>query len=301
MKNFSFFGCFKTQKKNNQNEDKKDIENDIKTPDKLKVNILKQNSFKKKEKNNEILVNLRTLSDDYLDLDQNNNNINENNLENEQNNGEFNPKLYMIHYFEELIEINNSMDDRNLLKTLLNNFNQKYFANNCNYNQNEYNIFFKENDNFEYIFKHFGLVLICLIFFAKDNILFSEYNSKVKELLLQLIYSSLNYVEMDGNKDSTKIYNFVNDNNIQSVIPNHRYILSLICLLFDNKKDYVPLKNALEQLHEIITKKDYHYLTEVMNNSILYCYNSKPKCLFSFSIFSFFCFRLYQRRYYKTG
>jgi Dullard-like phosphatase family protein len=56
-------------------------------------------------------------------------------------------------------------------------------------------------------------------------------------------------------------------------------------LLFDNKKEYLPLRNALEQLYEIIPKKDYQYLTEVINNSILYCYNSKPKCLFSFSIF----------------
>jgi len=285
LKNFSFFGCFKPQKKNNKNEDKKDIENEIKSPERLKVNLLKHNSFKRSEPNKEIIVNLRTLSDDYLDLNQNNNNINIKHLESEENNIEFNPKLYMIHYFEELIEINNAMDDRNLLKTLLNNFNQKYFLNNENYNKSEYKIFFKENENFEYIFKHFGLVLICLIFFAKDNFLFSEFNVKVKNLLLQLIYSSLNYVEMDGNNDSTKISNFINDNNIQSIIPNHRYIFSLICLLFDSKKDYSPLKNALEQLHEIITKKDYQYLTEVMNNSILYCYNSKPKYLFSFSIF----------------
>ena len=286
LKNFSFFGCFRPQKKNNQNEDKKDIENEIKSPERLKVNLLKHNSFKTSEKSKEIVVNLRTLSDDYLDLNQNNNNnIKVNKIDNEENSDEFNPKLYMIHYFEELIEINNAMNDRNLLKTLLNNFNQKYFLNNGNYNKSEYKIFFKENENFEYIFKHFGLVLICLIFFAKDNLLFSEFNAKVKDLLLQLIYSSLNYVEMDGNKDSNKINNFINDNNIQSVIPNHRYIFSLICLLFDNKKDYVPLKNALEQLHEIITKKDYQYLTEVMNNSILYCYNTKPKYLFSFSIF----------------
>ena len=208
-----------------------------------------------------------------------------NHIESDEKNKYFNPKLYMIHYFEELIEINNAMDDRNLLKTLLNNFNQKYFLNNDNYNKNEYNLFFKENEKFEYIFKHFGLVLICLIFFAKDNLLFNEYNTKVKELLLQLIYSSLNYVEIDRNKSSNKIYNFINENNFQSIISKNNYIFSLISLLFDNKKEYLPLRNALEQLYEIITKKDYQYLTEVINNSILYCYNSRPKCLFSFSIF----------------
>jgi len=276
LKKFSFFGYLKTQ----QNENKKEIEseNEIKSSDKLKFNLLKKDR-KKIEENK---VNIRALSSDYLKLNYNRKLMNH--IENDEKSKYFNPKLYMIHYFEELIEIYNAINDRNLLKTLLNNFNQKYFINNDNYNKNEYNFFFKENENFEYIFKHFGIVLICLIFFAKDNLLFSEHNSKVKELLLQIIYSSLNYVEIDGNKDSNKIYNFIKDNNAQSVIPNHRYIYSLICLLFDNKKDYSPLKNALEQLHEVITKKDYQYLTEVMNNSILYCYNSKPKCLFSFSI-----------------
>jgi Dullard-like phosphatase family protein len=38
-------------------------------------------------------------------------------------------------------------------------------------------------------------------------------------------------------------------------------------------------------LYDIIIKKDYKYLTEVLNNCILYCYNSKPKNLFSFTIF----------------
>ena len=281
LKKFSFFGYLKTQRKNEENENKKDIEldNKIKSTDKLKFNLVK----KEKKINEENKVSLRALSSDYLKLNYNKMNMCQ--LENKEKNNNFNPKLYINHYFEELIDINNAIDDRNLLKTLLNNFNRKYFLNNENYNKNEYNLFFKENDNFEYIFKHFGLVLICLIFFAKDNLLFSEYNSKVKEFLLQLIYSSLNYVEIDGNKSTNKINNFIKDNNFQSVISNHRYLSSLICLLFDNKKEYLPLRNALEQLYETITKKDYQFLTEVINNSILYCYNSKPKCLFSFSIF----------------
>ena len=281
LKKYSFFGHLKTQRKNEQNENKKEIEfeNETKSIDKLKYNFVK----KDRKNNEENKKKIRALSSDYLKLNYNKRIINH--IESDKKNKYFNQKLYMIHYFEELIEINNAMDDRNLLKTLLNNFNQKYFLNNDNYNKNEYNLFFKENEKFEYIFKHFGLVLICLIFFAKDNLLFSEYNTKVKELLFQLIYSSLNYLEIDRNKSSNKIYNFINENNFQSIMPNNRYIFSLICLLFDNKKEYLPLRNALEQLYEIITKKDYQYLTEVINNSILYCYNSRPKCLFSFSIF----------------
>ena len=293
---FSFFNYFK--KKNIRNELNKDMEKLYKSSDKLKLvtNNSCKNSVRSKYKNRSI-VNLRTLSINNLDLSRNNNeNIYNSYLMlkssgNEVNNEErkrikiFNKKFYIIHFFEEIIDITNSINDRNLLKTLLNNLNIKYFLQNNYYDDKKYNNFFKENENFEYVFKHFGLVLICLIFFVNDNTLYNENNSKAKDLLIQLIYSSLNYVEIFGNKDSSKIYNFISKFKIQSKLPIRRYIISLILFLFDNKKEYIPLKNALEQLYDIIIKKDYKYLTEVLNNCILYCYNSKPKNLFSFTIF----------------
>ena len=293
---FSFFNYFK--KKNIRNELNKDMEKLYKSSDKLKLvtNNSCKNSVRSKYKNRSI-VNLRTLSINNLDLSRNNNeNIynsylmlkssgNEFNNEQRKRIKIFNKKFYIIHFFEEIIDITNSINDRNLLKTLLNNLNIKYFLQNNYYDDKKYNNFFKENENFEYVFKHFGLVLICLIFFVNDNTLYNENNSKAKDLLIQLIYSSLNYVEIFGNKDSSKIYNFVSKFKIQSKLPIRRYIISLILLLFDNKKEYIPLKNALEQLYDIIIKKDYKYLTEVLNNCILYCYNSKPKNLFSFTIF----------------
>ena len=293
---FSFFNYFK--KKNIRNELNKDMEKLYKSSDKLKLvtNNSCKNSVRSKYKNRSI-VNLRTLSINNLDLSRNNNeNIynsylmlkssgNEFNNEQRKRIKIFNKKFYIIHFFEEIIDITNSINDRNLLKTLLNNLNIKYFLQNNYYDDKKYNNFFKENENFEYVFKHFGLVLICLIFFVNDNTLYNENNSKAKDLLIQLIYSSLNYVEIFGNKDSSKIYNFFRKFKIQSKLPFRRYIISLILLLFDNKKEYIPLKNALEQLYDIIIKKDYKYLTEVLNNCILYCYNSKPKNLFSFTIF----------------
>ena len=293
---FSFFNYFK--KKNIRNELNKDMEKLYKSSDKLKLvtNNSCKNSVRSKYKNRSI-VNLRTLSINNLDLSRNNNeNIYNSYLMlkssgNEVNNEErkrikiFNKKFYIIHFFEEIIDITNSINDRNLLKTLLNNLNIKYYLQNNYYDDKKFNNFFKENENFEYVFKHFGLVLICLIFFVNDNTLYNENNSKAKDLLIQLIYSSLNYVEIFGNKDSSKIYNFISKFKIQSKLPIRRYIISLILFLFDNKKEYIPLKNALEQLYDIIIKKDYKYLTEVLNNCILYCYNSKPKNLFSFTIF----------------
>ena len=293
---FSFFNYFK--KKNIRNELNKDMEKLYKSSDKLKLvtNNSCKNSVRSKYKNRSI-VNLRTLSINNLDLSRNNNeNIYNSYLMlkssgNEVNNEErkrikiFNKKFYIIHFFEEIIDITNSINDRNLLKTLLNNLNIKYYLQNNYYDDKKFNNFFKENENFEYVFKHFGLVLICLIFFVNDNTLYNENNSKAKDLLIQLIYSSLNYVEIFGNKDSSKIYNFISKFKIQSKLPIRRYIISLILFLFDNKKEYIPLKNALEQLYDIIIKKDYKYLTEVLNNCILYCYNSKPRNLFSFTIF----------------
>ena len=146
---------------------------------------------------------------------------------------------------------------------------------------------YKDNENFEYIFKHFSLVLICLIFLSKDETLYKTYFISVRELLIKLIYSSLNYVEIDGNKECNKINNFINNNSFQSVIPNRRYILSLIYLLFENKKEYLPLKDALEQLHNILTKRDLEFIIKIINDSLLFCYNSKPKSIFNFPFFAF--------------
>ena len=297
---FSYFNYFKTQKKNIRDEIIKDAEKVTQSSDKLRLRLAINNSCKNSIKNkikNKSIVNLRTLSINNLDLSPNNNeNIyndylmlkstgNEVNNEKRKRTNFFNKKLYVINFFEELIDITNSINVRNLLKTLLNNLNIKYYFQNKYYDDKKYNLFFKENGNFEFVFKHIGLVLICLIFFVNDNTLYNESNSKVKDLLIQLIYSSLNYAEIYENKDSSKIHNFINKYKIKSIIPIRRYIISLIPLLFDNKKEYIPLKNSLEQLYNIIIKKDYKYLIEVLNNCILFCYNSKPKNLFCFPIF----------------
>ena len=245
--------------------------------------------FKKENSNNTNMnmINLKILPNNHSGHNKYNSIESDffDNHENDIKEKFFDKNFFMFHFFEELIDISNSLDDKNLLSTLLNNFNQRYYLIDDK-DIEEYMKLFKENENFEYIFKHFGLVLICLIFFSKDESLYNLYYSNVKDLLTQLIYSSLNYVEIDGNKESIKIYNFIN-NNLQSVIPNHRYILSLINLLFDNRKEYIPLKEALEQIHNIIVKKDLLYIIKIINDSILYCYNSKPKCLFNFPFFAF--------------
>ena len=286
--NFSFFKNFPPK----QNKNKKEMEEEMKNngiSKTFKLETHSHESFKKERMSNNVnMINLRILSNNHL----NNNKFNSIESENLGNNeikkvNTIDKKFYIIYFFEELIDISNSMDNKNLLATLLNNYNQKYFIiNDVNFDK-EYLLFFKQNENFEYIYKHFGLVLICLIFLSKDEILYKDYNLKVRDLLLQLIFSSLNYVEIDGNKESNKIYNFINNNNLISVIPIHRYILSLIHLLFNNKKEYLPLKDALEQIHNIIIKRDFQFIMKVINESILFCYNSRPKYFFNFPFFAF--------------
>ena len=285
---FSFINKYQSKRnKINQSDINLESVND-KIPDnktfKLDNHSLK--SLKKERASSNLnMINLRILSNNYLNGNKFNS-IEPDYLESYKNTDFLDKKIYINHFFEELIDICNSLNNRSLLGTLLNNFNQKYYI--INVNCNEFLIeLFKENDNFEYIFKHFGLVLISLIFLSKDEVLYNNCFLNVKELLIKLIYSSLNYVEIYGNKESNKIYNFINNNNFQNIIPNHRYILNLIYLLFDNKKEYLPLKEALEQLHNTIIKKDFLFLIKIINDCILFCYNSKPKSSFFFPFFAF--------------
>ena len=226
-------------------------------------------------------VNLHTVfSINFFNLEKHNNNSEK--IENKRN-IIFNKKIFIIYFFEDLIEISCALETKNLLITLLGNFNQKYY--NINNVNNIGNIFNKDNENFEYIYKHYGLILVSLIFLSKDNILYSSNLQLIKDILIQLIYSSLNYVEMDGSKESTKIQNFIKDNNSLTVIPNHRYTFNLIQLIFENKKGYKELKNVLEQLLNFVVKNNYKELIKVLNESILFCYNSKPKINLFFPFF----------------
>ena len=284
--NFSFFNLqSKTNKINKENEEGKKISNKSKT---FKLETPSHKSYKKEIINNNMnMINLRILPNNYLGSNKFNS-IESDYFENNENKktNYIDTRFFIIHFFEDLIDLSNSMDNKNLLATLLNNFNQNYYYINNDFNKGFLTIY-KDNENFEYIFKHFSIVLICLIFLSKDETLYETYSLSVRELLIKLIYSSLNYVEIDGNKESNKIFNFINNNSFQSVIPNRRYILSLIYLLFENKKEYLPLKDALEQLHNVLIKRDLQFIIKIINDSLLFCYNSKPKSIFNFPFFAF--------------
>ena len=197
-------------------------------------------------------------------------------------------KAFQIIFFENLISIIDSIGDKNIFATSIRKLNEKYFIINNNTYKQEYNTIFIDNENFEYVIKNFCLVLISLIFLSKDDVLYNAYNIQIKNLLIQIIYSSLNYVEMDNCYESNIIYNFSRSNNQQSNISIQRDVLSLIHILFNNRKEYLSLKEALEQIHSIIPKQDFKYILKIINESILFCYNSKPK--YTSNIFPLFNF-----------
>ena len=189
----------------------------------------------------------------------------------------FDKKDFQIKFFENMIKIIDTLENKNQFSILIYNLNKKYFIINNNRYNKEYNIIFLENESLEYVFKHLNLVLTILIFLSLDDTLFSSHKAKVKEILIQIIYSSLNYLETDLTYESDIIRDFKKSNNTQIIISIHRYVSTLIILLFNKRKEYLPLKEALEQIHSIIFKQDFKYILKIINESILFCYNSRPK------------------------
>ena len=92
---------------------------------------------------------------------------------------------------------------------------------------------------------------------------------------------------MDNCIESDIIYNFNKSNNFHSNISIHRYVLSLINLLFDNRREYLPLKEALDQMYSIIMKKDCKDILKIINESILFCHNSRQRSAYTFPFFKF--------------
>ena len=111
-----------------------------------------------------------------------------------------------------MIKIIDTLENKNQFSILIYNLNKKYFIINNNRYNKEYNIIFLENESLEYVFKHLNLVLTILIFLSLDDTLFSSHKAKVKEILIQIIYSSLNYLETDLTYESDIIRDFKKSN-----------------------------------------------------------------------------------------
>ena len=242
---------------------------------KLNTNIPKPKNININKKNTTKLPNLNIKNpinnnkNNKNDIKNNNNSINNEKNEINENlinkNIEKNKLEIIIRFYEEFLDLSNSLPNKNLFNSLINNFNKKYLL---NYSSN--NSLNQIGDiNFIEGLKYSFIIISCLIFLSKDEVSHKFNNQRLKELVDQFIFISLKKVKINP---TTKIKIFIN-----RMKPTKKSYLNsinaIIKLLYNNKNEYTSLKNAFNQLASGINKFNIHELNNIINNSILYCYN----------------------------
>ena len=197
------------------------------------------------------------------------------NLENSTNNISFeNCSNFIIEFFDDIIELCNSIEERTIFDILTKNNNKKYII--------DYHKFILEKnindnkDNFNYCFKYFCIILITFTFLSKDEILYKYNSVKIHLLFIQYIYSSLCYI---GYQDlnSKNIKRFFNDYHFKKKVSIIQCTTSIIKLLFDDKEEYSSLNNVLKQLMVNARTTGVSDITKIINQTILFCFNQKSK------------------------
>ena len=177
---------------------------------------------------------------------------------------------YISYFFCELIDLSNGMEEKSLFDILVNNLNKKYI---CNYKTSN---FPNNNSEFIYCFRYFCVIITPLIFLSKDFDLYKYLSVKGRLLINQFIYSSLYYVGYN-NFDIPKINNFIKKYNGSKKLHMMNSTSSFVKLIFGEKQEYEPLKNALIQLIKNILNESIDNIMKILNNTILFCFNNRPK------------------------
>ena len=177
---------------------------------------------------------------------------------------------YIKGFFSELIDLSNGMEDKSYFDILVNNLNKKYII---SYDSKSFPI---NNDRFVYCYKFFCALVTPLLFLSKDYNLYKYDSVKGRLFINQYIYSSLCYIG-HNHFDISKIHNFVNKYSGSKKVPIIKSTTSFIKLIFDEKQEYEPLKNALIQLIRNIINESVENIIKILNNTILFCFNNKPR------------------------
>ena len=178
---------------------------------------------------------------------------------------------YIIKFFEEFIQIYNSLQKKNSFIQLILQFNKKYIYsfNSIDYPENPL------KDDFFEILKYSSIIVVCLVFMSKDLDLHKKYCSKVREPVEKFIYSVINIVGRNSLK--TKAINtFVKNFKKQKRGPIF-CINDVIKLLFSTGKyanAYKNLKNALNQIIENLEIEPIEEVIVKINESVLFFYNA---------------------------
>ena len=171
----------------------------------------------------------------------------------------------ILQFFEDFIELSNSITNKNLLISFLNNFHKKYLL---HFSKNAISKI--ENNNFITCLKYSFVIISCLLFFSKDETNHQFNSQRLRELIDQFIFISLNNMKINT---SQKIKIFKNKMKpTKKSFQNS--VNAIIKLIYNNKNEYNTLKNAFNQLiTNVIKDCNINDFLNIINNSILYCFN----------------------------
>ena len=178
---------------------------------------------------------------------------------------------YMIKFFEEFIQIYNSLQKKNSFISLIFEFNKKYIY---SFNSIDYPEIQLKNSYFE-ILKYSTIIVVCLVFMSKDFDLHKKYCSKIKEPLEKFIYSIINIV--GRNLLKTKVINTFIKNFKKAKRGPIFCINDVIKLLFSSGKYVNAYKNLKNALNQIINNLDTDPIEDVItriNESVLFFFNA---------------------------
>ncbi len=224
-------------------------------------------------KEKKLIISSKVLNSNINDINNFENNINDNDNDNDNQNNSSNNN-YVIDFFDDIIELCNGIEERTIFEILTKNINKKYII--------DYNQFVSDNnitdinDNFNYCFKYFCIIIIAFYFLSKDETLYKYNSVKIHLLFIQYIYSSLCYI---GYQDlnSKNIKRFFKDYHFKKKVSIIQCTTSIIKLLFDEKEEYNSLNNVLKQLMVNARTMKVCDMTRIINQTILFCFNTKMK------------------------
>ena len=232
------------RKKKEIEEKRKEEEEKKKEEEERKKEEFKQNVLKK-IKQEEIIIKIKFANEEFTN--------------------------YIIKFFEEFIQVYNSIQKKNSFIPLISDFNKKYIYsfNNIDYPENPL------KESFFDVLKYSTIIVVCLIFMSKDGDLHKKYSSKVREPIEKFIYSIINIVGRNSLKTKT----------INAFIKNFKKakrgpifcINDVIKLLFSSGKyvnAYKNLKNALNQIIENLETEEIEEVITRINESVLFFFNA---------------------------
>ena len=281
VKIFPLIKKYSFNSKSKKNNIPKPTNLNIKNKD-ININILPNLNQKKKISNN--IKNKNEINNNIMNKIEINNNlniINNSKLKEMKENAKNMDLIKDINkdnldtitkFYEEFIELSNSISNKNLFISLLNNFNKKYLL---HYSTNTY---INQIDDKKFIecLKYSFILIASLIFLSKDEASHKFNCQRLKELVDQFIVISLKNIKL---LSPSKIKIFIN-----RIKPTKKSLTnsinSIIKLLYNNKNEYNTLKSAFNQLITSINSFNINDIINILNNSILYCYNHQNLKLF---------------------